>query len=268
MPSQTLRSDNRTFRLSDFYNVLWRQADIDEPILMIAREAGRTYGVLSVYRATGEAPFGSDAIRLLASIAGFVAHAMTRAELGKEAFVESEDHGLLVTDSGGTVLHADFQTQQLLMMELTTRYSPTTGWRPPHEPTPELARLCRTLAATANGRIGQPPPVLRVRNPWGEFVLRAYWLGPTDGTEQTRHIGITIGRWVPPALALRRRVEDLPLTGREKQLCLLLAHVRSRQDLADAMGVSTGTVITHQSSIYAKLGVHSRTELLAALLPG
>jgi DNA-binding CsgD family transcriptional regulator len=30
------------------------------------------------------------------------------------------------------------------------------------------------------------------------------------------------------------------------------------------MGVSTGTVITHQSSLYAKLGVHSRAELLAA----
>jgi DNA-binding CsgD family transcriptional regulator len=102
----------------------------------------------------------------------------------------------------------------------------------------------------------------------GEFILRAYWLGSTDGAEQTRHIGITIERRVPRALALRRRVEDLPLTGREKQLCLLLAHARSRQDLADAMGVSTGTVITHQSSIYAKLGVHSRAELLAALLPG
>ena len=34
------------------------------------------------------------------------------------------------------------------------------------------------------------------------------------------------------------------------------------------MGVSIGTVITHQSSLYAKLSVHSRVELLAALLPG
>jgi DNA-binding CsgD family transcriptional regulator len=265
---QTLRSDNRTFRLSDFYNVLWRQADIDEPILMIAREVGRTYGVLSVFRAVGEAPFGSDDIRLLASIAGFVAHAMTRAELREEAFIESEDQGLFVVDIGGTVRHADAQTRQLLRMALTARCSPATGWRRSREPAPELARLCRTLTATANGQIGQPPPILRLRNPWGQFVLRAYWLGPTDGAEQTRHIGITIERRVPRALAIWRRVEDLPLTGREKQLCLLLAHARSRQDLADGMGVSTGTVITHQSSIYAKLGVHSRAELLATLLPG
>jgi DNA-binding CsgD family transcriptional regulator len=93
-------------------------------------------------------------------------------------------------------------------------------------------------------------------------------LEPTDGAEQTRNIGITIARRVPRALAMHRRLEDLPLTGREKQLCLLLGHGRSRQVLADATGVSTGTIITHQRSIHAKLGVHSRAGLLAALLPG
>jgi DNA-binding CsgD family transcriptional regulator len=264
---QTLCTDNRTFLRSELYNVLWRPADIDEPIRMIAREAGRTYGVLSVFRAVGEAPFGSDAVRLLASIARFAAHAMTRAELREEAFVESEDHGLFVADIGGTVYHADFQTQRLLMMALTPRWSPATGCRP-REPAPEIARLCRTLTATANGHIGHPPPVLRLRNPWGEFVLRAYWLGPTDGAEQTRHIGITIERRVPRVLALHRRVEELPLTGREKQLCLLLGYDRSRQDLADTMGVSAGTVITHQSSIYAKLGVHSRANSSLRCCPG
>jgi len=85
--------------------------------------------------------------------------------------------------------------------------------------------------------------------------------------EQTRQIGITVERRVPRALALRPRVEDLPLTGREKQLCLLLTQDRSRQELGEAMGVSTGTVISHQSSIYTKLGVHSRAELLTALAP-
>jgi DNA-binding CsgD family transcriptional regulator len=262
---KTLRTDRRTFLRSDFYNVIWRHADADEPLLMIVREAGRTHGILYVYRAAGEPPSEAGAVRALESIAGFVAHAMTRAKLGEEAFVESEDHGLFVADIGGTVRHANVQTQHLLTMALTPLWSPATCWR---EPAPELVRLCRALVATANGHIGQPPPVLTLRNPWGEFVLRAYWLGPTDGAEQTRHIGITIARRVPRALALHRRLEDLPLTGREKQLCLLLARNRSRQDLADAMGVSTGTIITHQKSIHAKLGVHSRTQLLAALVPG
>jgi DNA-binding CsgD family transcriptional regulator len=87
------------------------------------------------------------------------------------------------------------------------------------------------------------------------------------GAEQTSNIGLTVERRVSRTLALHRRIEKMPLTGREKQLCLLLAQDRSRRDLADAMGVTARTIITHQSRIYAKLGVHSRTELLAALLP-
>ena len=73
---------------------------------------------------------------------------------------------------------------------------------------------------------------------------------------------------LPRPLALHLRVEDLALTGREKQLCVLLCRDSSREDISDAMGVSVGTTITHKSSIYAKLGVHNRVELLAALLPG
>jgi ATP/maltotriose-dependent transcriptional regulator MalT len=98
-------------------------------------------------------------------------------------------------------------------------------------------------------------------------VLRAYWLGSTDGAEQTRQVGITIERLVPRALALPHKVEGLPLTGREKQFCLLLARDPSGRDLAHAMGLASSTVITHQRSVYAKLGVHSRAELLLALQP-
>ena len=93
------------------------------------------------------------------------------------------------------------------------------------------------MADTAKGKVGQPPPVLRLRNPFRKFVLRAYWLEPTDDAEQTRHIGITIDRQMPRAPSLLGRLEYPPLTGREKHLCLLLlAHDLSRRDVTDAMG--------------------------------
>jgi DNA-binding CsgD family transcriptional regulator len=155
-----------------------------------------------------------------------------------------------------------------MMMALLPYWSPTAKWHNLRDSAPPIRQLCPALAATAAGQIGQPPPALRLRNPWGEFVLRAYWSGPTDGNEQTQHIAITIERRVPCALALRRRVENLPLTAREKQLCLLLAQEPSRQDLAHIMGVAVSTIITHQHSVYAKLGVHNRAGLLAELQQG
>ena len=154
------------------------------------------------------------------------------------------------------------------MMALNPRISPAAGWRGLDKAIPEVAELCRRLSATAQGQVGHPPPALRLPSPWGEFVLRAYWLGPTDGVEQTRQVAVTIERRVPRAVALLRRIEGLPLTSREKQLCLLLARNQSGSDLADAMGLAASTVITHQRRIYAKLGVHSRAGLLRALQSG
>jgi DNA-binding CsgD family transcriptional regulator len=262
-----LRVDYPTFLRSDYYNEVCRPADIHEVVTLVVREANRNYGALEIFRAAEEPPFHLTEFRMLETIALFIAHAMTRAPVVEDSFASSEDHGLFVADLGGTVRGADWHAQRLLEMALGLRLK-SWGTTTRREPLPEIARLCRNLAGTAKGKVGQPPPVLRLRNPFGEFVLRAYWLEPTDGVELTRHVSITIERRVPRALALHRRLEDLPLTGREKQLCLLLAHSPSRQDLADAMGVSTGTIITYQRSIHAKLDVHSRAELLAALLPG
>jgi DNA-binding CsgD family transcriptional regulator len=235
---------------------------------LVVRSAGRIHGTLDICRGTEEPPFGAGDIRTLEAIAGFVGHGMTRAKLQEDALADSEDHALFLTDPDGKVQHADGPARRLLTMALNPRFSPSAKWRGLNEPVLEIEQLCRTLATIANGDIGQPPPVLRLRNPWGEFVLRAYWFGETDGTEHTRRIGVTVERRAPRALALRRRIEDLPLTAREKQLCLLLARNTAGHDLADRMGVAASTVITHQRSVYAKLGVHSRNQLLVALESG
>jgi DNA-binding CsgD family transcriptional regulator len=264
----TLRVGWSDYVRSDYYNLLWRAVDIYHQLNLIVRDPVRMHGILYVYRSASDAPFTPNDISILLSIGGFVAHSMARADDVADGFVETEDRALIVTATDGRVLHATDEGQRLLMMALSQRFAAPDLWGSSREPAPEIVALCRLLAAAAEGRIGQPPPVRFLRTIWGLLVLRAYWLGPTDGSEQNRHIGITIARRVPRALALHRRIEDLPLTNREKQLCLLLAHDHSRHDLAEAMGVTTGTVITHQSNIYAKLGVHSRSALLAALLPG
>jgi DNA-binding CsgD family transcriptional regulator len=253
-----------TFLRSDFYNVIWRPAGAHDGLIVPIRTAGRVQGTLYLLREAAAPLIEARDVKVLESIAGFVAHGLTSTRESNCAFVGTDDRALFVTDRQGALKHAGIDAQRLLRMAFSSR---TPERRIENRP-PMIAQLCGSLTSTAAGQIGRGPPALRLRNNSGEFVLRAYWFEPTDGTEQTRHIGITIERRVPRALALRRRIEELSLTGREKQLCLLLAHDRSRQDLADAMGVSTGTVITHQSSVYSKLGVHSRAGLLAALLPG
>ena len=59
---------------------------------------------------------------------------------------------------------------------------------------------------------------------------------------------------------------DLKLTEKEQLVVNELKQGKSDQDIADAIGMRIGTVRTHLRSIYMKLGVKSRAELIVRLL--
>ena len=52
------------------------------------------------------------------------------------------------------------------------------------------------------------------------------------------------------------------LTEREREVMRLIAEGRSNQEIADLLVLSVSTVQTHSAHILAKLGLHSRTELV------
>jgi len=54
-----------------------------------------------------------------------------------------------------------------------------------------------------------------------------------------------------------------PLTDRERDVLRLLADGRSNAEMARDLIVEPSTVKTHLLNLYAKLGVHSRTQAIA-----
>jgi DNA-binding NarL/FixJ family response regulator len=52
------------------------------------------------------------------------------------------------------------------------------------------------------------------------------------------------------------------LTDREKQVLKLVADGRSNKEVADVLGISVKTAMTHREHVMEKLGVHNRTELV------
>ena len=55
------------------------------------------------------------------------------------------------------------------------------------------------------------------------------------------------------------------LTAREREIAGLVAAGRTNREVAEQLVLSTRTIEAHLRSIYAKLGVRSRTELAHAL---
>ncbi len=52
------------------------------------------------------------------------------------------------------------------------------------------------------------------------------------------------------------------LTDREKQVLKLVADGRSNKEVAELLGISVKTAMSHRERIMEKLGLHSRTELI------
>ena len=66
--------------------------------------------------------------------------------------------------------------------------------------------------------------------------------------------------YLKPSRAGRDRYEGL--TDREVEILKLVAEGRSNQEIGDLLVVSMSTVQTHRANLMAKLGLHSRTELV------
>jgi DNA-binding NarL/FixJ family response regulator len=73
-------------------------------------------------------------------------------------------------------------------------------------------------------------------------------------------------------MAFRQRApvggEDPRLTSREEDILRWLARGHRSKEIADELGIGTGTVNTHIRHIYEKLHVRSRAEAVARLLTG
>lgn len=63
-------------------------------------------------------------------------------------------------------------------------------------------------------------------------------------------------------IACNRLAEEFRLSAREAEVCIYLAHGRSQSYIRDALFLSKNTVATHTRRLYAKLGVHSKQELI------
>jgi DNA-binding CsgD family transcriptional regulator len=148
---------------------------------------------------------------------------------------------------------------------------------------------CRGLIAAAGGSVEQAVALLEravashdeVGDPYGRArallalgilrrrarqkrVARETIEAALDGFEQ---LGAAI--WIDKARAelgrIGGRAREDGLTAAERRVALLVAEGRTNQEAAAALFLSERTVASHLTSIYAKLGVRSRTELARRL---
>jgi len=254
----------REFLDSDIYNLVYRPLGYHDFVRLMVREGGRALGALQLWRAPGESKFSRQDKARLRRLEPFIAHALSPASESEVPLVEREDGGVIVVDRGGLVQHISPHARTLLFYALHPQVAPgKVGVRFGLLP-PAVRRLCDSLVAAFESRDPPAPPMCEVVNGWGRFTFRAHWLEGANSPSAL--IGITVSHREPLPLRLMRRMIDLPLTSRQMHACLLTASGYSARTMAGQMEISEHTAIAYRRQVYARMDVHSRSELLGKLL--
>jgi DNA-binding CsgD family transcriptional regulator len=166
-----------------------------------------------------------------------------------------------MVDEQGAMMHASQEAQALLLLA----QAPRAARRMRDGLPDEVVRICRRVAGWSEDRPMLTPPIWRCKNDWGEFVFRVIRMEQLAALPTARLLAVSIERHEPLRLKLLRRLGELPLSARETELCLALLDSASRSEIAERMGISETTAITHTRNLYNKLDVHSRMELVQKL---
>ena len=255
------------FWRSAFFNEIHRPFAHDWFLrLMIRGEGGRgrALGSITLYRPRGQGLWSADEKRRFAALEPFLATAFAADDHNEPPTAESEADALIIADRDGRPQNFSVGARELLFLATHPRITSDADYSRIDQLPPQVSELCRNLARLSAGDGSAAPPTLWLRNTWGTFAFKAHWLEGGDASAGL--IGIAIRRREPLPIRIVRRVGELDLGWRQAQVCVLLANGHSHEAIADRLGISRHTAITHGRWIYNKLDVHNRTELVTKLL--
>jgi len=275
------------FRASEYQPRLWETELYDEVFRalgfhhmasMTLRQGGRARGHIAMGRPGGR-DFEARDLKALNEAAAFATLALAQTPetpgLAETAFLEEVETALVLTDLTGAVQQLSPNALRMLRWASLSDQNIGVIQQCLREPLgdeasyawvkPILGELAARVVAGLDGRPG-PPALLRRATRHGEFVLRAYAMHAGGGSGAPEVIAVELQRRTP--LEARLFNSDLfrELTSQEQQVCRLVLKRLSQPEIAQAMGVSLHTVISHVRNLYRRTGASGRDSLQTVLL--
>lgn len=242
----------------EYYERLMEPYDMTHAIRLHLCDGGRPLCAVSVMRTRDQPAFSRAERQLLSAQVEHLEQALARRQAPDPVtLTEDAETGFLIVDDTGAIQDHTRGAVDLLHQAADMPISPVTlatsayGWARP---------LLREIARRAANPMGPAALVQVNRNP-GRFLLRGYRM-----QERGRNTCVQLTRQVPLVVKLLAAPRVMALPAREKQVCLALARGLSTSEIAAQLGVQPSSVITHTRSLYRRLGINRREELVAAAL--
>lgn len=224
------------------------------------------WGGVTIFRTADLPDFSTDESKLLSRLSTQLGQAFRLALLvdQRASAIQDKGLGLIVLGDNGQVEGINSSAQAWLADLVEPNFRIPEGWLP--APIHEVAMRARAIAGMLGEGIS-PNDVqarLRVRTYSGQWVTLhgSHVIGTKPGASQT---AVIIERAHSSQIAgLLMLAYDLTMREREVLQGVLKGLVT--KEIAHVLHMSTNTVQDHLKSIFDKVGVHSRGELIARVL--
>lgn len=277
-------STQPAFKRSEFYEVMCRPAGVDHGWDGFIQVGGQVRAALALWRPAGMPPVSTteagqlEALfphlsRLLAAeVPADAQGAPTPVGLPAGRLLPSDERALAVVDAQGRIVHACAQARRMLWYLAHPDFrqgAAAVGGPDSHAAVTEVSRRLTALLRHEPA----PVPALELRNQWGAFAVHGFLLGgpanagePAGASATGPLFGLQLGRRLPAEVLAVRRMAELPLSFKQKELCLCLVRGLRPPQIEAELGIKPTTQKDYLARIYAKLQIGTREALLDRLL--
>jgi DNA-binding CsgD family transcriptional regulator len=260
------------------YRALLRPQGYEDELRSVLRMGESTWGMVGLMREKGRDTFGPDDVSLMSKVSPLIATALRNHIRAQSPWLGAAARapGLVVFDHHSQVISANDDALHWLRQLLGTEDAPEPDLAVPsvqgvgallssreHERqvSPIWALLARARAV-ADG-IDRRAARLRVRDQRGRWLL-LHGSALTSRADGSASVAVVIepakSAEIAPII-----IEAYSLTPREREVVGALAHGDTTSEIADRLFLSPHTVRDHIKTVFEKVGVSSRAELVAKL---
>lgn len=227
-----------------------------ELLLALRARNGETWGVLALYRASGQPQFTSEERELLRTLAPHLAEGARRGLLVGEAGEPDQPEA-----PGLVVLTESFEPESLTpRVEDWLRKLPG-GERAPDELPHAVLSVAGQALRTATAQVAGEVAFARVLSSDGRWIVLH---GAVLTTDQRKRVAVIV-ELAHPARISPLLMAAYALSDREQEIARQVLSGAATAEISDTLHISPHTVQQHLKAIFEKTDVHSRRELTAKI---
>lgn len=253
--SETLHHHHRSALHAECFRPLGFRHAIRAPVI----DGENRHGMFAFLRARDEPAYAERDEQILVRAARYLAYAFELEKAGRLVGGEEQEDletGFLLLNAQGALLHGCDRGLRLF-------YDATRADGLAQQPSSLIETLPVALAERA-ARKG-PSAEIRVSNRRGTFDFRPFPMRSVSAASGGV-VAVTARRRGSLAASLWQASAHYGLSGRERQVAVLLALGLGYDDLAQRLEVSRNTAVSYVRRAYEKLGINQREQLVRTLL--